>query len=308
MLTVLEQERLSANMCVYEHEWRYLASYLGEPFLLDDILAFFDGSVLHINAFSLERMRPISAAEIASRLDAVHDCWKPHLIHLWGNTVAPDEFKLGGRRFACSTRAELKYPGEHTIVLAQCGEYSKEAKKAIRSFERDGLKTIVSTPARLSWRHLTLIETWRDRIRPGSASTVAGASIANYVRAERPHVVECVKDGELVGFSVFSRPKPERAVNLMSFSERLPGVRIDDSLLFATVEFCKEREIETIHLGYAGNAMLARFKEKWGARKTGADYTQAIYSADQRWDSLAKKFSFFWWSRLLESASADPSS
>ncbi|PWW60468.1 hypothetical protein DFQ13_107265 [Actinokineospora spheciospongiae] len=74
------------------------------------------------------------------------------------------------------------------------------------------------------------------------------------------------------------------------------------------ISLCKARDVTTLHLGYAGSDSLARFKCKWGATKTGPDYTEAIY-ADPEIDGyadIAQRYSFFWNSRMHEiSASRD---
>jgi hypothetical protein len=306
MLTEEEQDSIIRNMCVYEHEWRYLASYLGEPFLLEDILAFFDGRVLSICAFTLGDARQLSDNDFEERITIVDQSICPELVSAWGNVQLPEKIKMGGKELCPVTNSEEKYLGDYSIdIYEHFDNFSPEARKAIRSFKRDGLQTTISPSTRLSWRELDLIEKWRNRISPGIIGTIAGASISNFVLSVPSYTARCFFGKHLVGFSVFTKPSPDRAVNLMSFAERLQGIRIEDSLLHATIEACKLQNISRLHLGYAGTDSLASFKEKWGAKKTGPNYTQAIYVTGQEWENRAKDSNFFWLARLLQNATED---
>lgn len=300
MLTHEEQSRVVKDMCVYEHEWRYLAGYLGEPFLLDDVLCFYDGRALNVCVFTLGSAKTLSSDELKSRLAILDKEIQPRLVHVWGDVFTPANIEVGRVKLRRVVQAEAKFPGEYSLDLANVpGAYSAEVMKAIRSFRRDNLQFTVDASTRLSWRELALIERWQERISPGIAGTVAGASIAGYVLSSSSYTVRCFIDHRLVGFSVFSRPTAERAVNLMSFAERLRGVKIEDGLVYSTIQTCRSQNVRWLHLGYAGTDSLGRFKQKWGATKTGADYTQAIYVDGQDWEKCAQDFTFYWWARLL---------
>jgi hypothetical protein len=227
----------------------------------------------------------------------------PELVHLWGNLQTPESIKIGGRELHCVVSGEEEYEGEYSIdIFENSNSFSQETRKTIRSFNRDGLRATISPSRRLSWHELNLIEKWQERIAPGIAGTLAGASISNYVLSTHSYTTRCFLGDRLVGFSVFATPKPDRAVNLMSFSERLKGIKIEDKLLHATIEMCKLQNISRLHLGYAGTDSLAKFKKKWGAKRSGPNYTQAIYVTGQDWANRAKDFTFFWYARLLQNS------
>jgi len=186
MLTEEEKDRIIRSMCVYEHEWRYLASYLGEPFLLEDILVFFDGRALNVCVFTLGDARQLSCDDLERRMATLDQGMAPELVHVWGNVHTPEGIEIGGKEPRCVMKAKEEYLGEYSIDISEQSEsFSAEARKAIRSFERDGLRVTINPSTRLSWRELDLIEKWQDRISPGIAGTVAGASISNYVLSER---------------------------------------------------------------------------------------------------------------------------
>jgi hypothetical protein len=300
MLTPFDQKRILEGMYVYEHEWRYLSGYLGEPFLLDDILAFFDGRVLNVAAFVIGENVKSGQGSLACRLGLIDPEIKPCLVHVWGELEIPESLKIGDQILPCVYREEARQAGEYSIDMAGLvNGYSPEAKKAIRAIKRDSILTSVEPGSRLSWKELSLIEAWKKRISPGVAGAIAGASIPSYILSTSAHIARAFIDGRLVGFSVFVRPRPDKAVNLMSFSERLPGIKIEDSLLHATIEHCMYTNVKNLHLGYAGSEALARFKKKWGAAKSGPDYEQAIFCSDPAWKEQISNFSFFWWARLL---------
>lgn len=83
----------------------------------------------------------------------------------------------------------------------------------------------------------------------------------------------------------------------MSFSRRIPGKRVDDAGLMASLDYAGALGCHTFHLGYARSESLASFKRKWGARETGPRYKDAIYAADADWTALAEDYGFAWVSR-----------
>jgi hypothetical protein len=116
-------------------------------------------------------------------------------------------------------------------------------------------------------------------------------------------LLEISRDHQLCGFGVISFPAAGHAVLMASFSERRPGARIEDRILAEAVQNCRDRQVRTLHLGYAGTDSLARFKRKWGATKTGPDYRDIIYCTETTDAGLLASNGFFWGSRMHATAS-----
>ena len=72
MLSVCDQDRIAQEFSVYEHEWRFFSGFLGEPFLLNNCLVYWDGTTANVCAFPLgESQESIGASEIDRMLSAL---------------------------------------------------------------------------------------------------------------------------------------------------------------------------------------------------------------------------------------------
>lgn len=304
MLSKSQIQKISSQFRLYEHEWRYLQCYVGEPFEYKGYLIFDDGRVLNICAFSLLEDKTLSRDLLHEILGLYFRKPSHKAIHLWGN------FELVERlTFPDSPAVELinrdscreVYEGEYTINLEEHSLNDlKAARKAINNVRNKGLFCSVRQIDILLARHRELIEIWRSS-RPISVSgAISAHSVSSFLLfKENIFVVEVAFENLIYGFSVFSFVGDNDCVNLMSFSEKSVGMKIEDALLYKTICYAQEKNKTTLHLGYAGNSGLVSFKEKWGAQKTGPDYRQVLYVIDPEWCSRVKDFDFFWISRLI---------
>ncbi len=302
MISQSAANQLDSGFGVYEHEWRYLAGYLGEPHLINDLLVFDDGRTLNICAFPVGDIRRRVGVEevedIVSKI--VRD--SHGLVHVWGSVEIATELQVGFSRWALAdpAAADECFTGEFTVDLHGFDlEPLRDARKSLRSAVRKGLVTTVSEVPLLSAHHLALIEHWRSERPIGMMGAVAAQSLGGYVGSDHVTLVEVKHDDQLRGFGVVACPSDRVVVSLMSFTERLPGARVDDALMNGMIEFALERGADVLHLGYAGTEGLESFKRKWGAASTGPEYGQAIYVADDGWKQRALNYDFFWTSRVL---------
>lgn len=299
MLSVDDKRRVSKEGCAYEHAFEYLSTYLGEAFLLGNFLAFYDGHALNVCAFALGEPRKMSAAELNDGLRHLHCSIKPRVLHIWGNVEPEDSVIFNEMEFKAVERSTRPYEGEFTLDIGKAPLSSREVRKATNSFLRDELVCHSSRGRPLVWQEYDLIQAWSERVQPGLAGTIAGAAISTFSDNPSVNIIQCWQKETLLGFSTFFVLRDEVGVNLMSFSRRVEGVKVDDFLMHSTIEECKRMGIASLRLGYSGSASLSRFKQKWGAERTGPDYSQALYASDPADREQARDFSFFWWARLL---------
>ena len=304
MLSVDQIRKISNHFSVYEHEWRYLQCYVGEPFEYKDYLIFDDGKVLNICAFSLSNERTL-CYELLSEIVKLYFRKKSHkVIHIWGEFEVP-------KRLSISESISMDLLDEDSICNLYDGEYTidltnhdltnlKEARKSVRSIKNKGLDSYVRQTNMLSARHRELIEIWRLSRPIPITGAIAAHGVSSFLMfKENIFLVEVRYEKVIVGFSIFSFVGENNCVNIMSFSDKIPGIKIEDALIYETIKFARQKGKKTLHLGYAGNRGLVSFKKKWGAEKTGPNYKQALYTLDQRWFERVSDFNFFWVSRLL---------
>ncbi|MEV7969283.1 hypothetical protein AB0O34_25335 [Sphaerisporangium sp. NPDC088356] len=303
MLNEDDRERISRGFSVYEHEWRFLAGYLGEPFLIDSCLVYWDGRTLNICALPLNGDDTVlgrsDLERIAARFAEVHEV---ELVHVWGSIAVPDALTVGNSVLGLTDQASVdsSFDGEHTIDL---DDFSlgklPEAAKSLRGVRNKGLTIAVKRVDQFAGSYYRIIEYWRQMHNIGAMASCAAATLPSYCRESHVVVVEASDQGRPCGFVVVAQPKADRAVRVLSFSLRSKGGRVGDALMFATIDYCMNAGVRTLHCGYAGSDSLSRFKEKWGARSTGPGYRQAMFATDPGWRARANEYRFYWAHRMM---------
>ena len=71
MLSKKEQDYIWANASLYDHDWRFWSEFMGEPYLINDCLVFYDSRVLYICGFPFQKItQELTTKHIRSILDA----------------------------------------------------------------------------------------------------------------------------------------------------------------------------------------------------------------------------------------------
>jgi hypothetical protein len=297
------QDRIIEQFWVYEHEWRFLAGYLGEPFLINDCLVFFDGRTVNIAAFPLDRTRrPLDGAALKRILEHLPDPTDLALVHVWGSIEVPRAILVGGLDMGLvhPDSLDLAFDGEYTIDILDFDiSRHPEARKALRGVRNKGMTIVTRRLQSFESSHYRIIEKWREANGIGPMAACASSTLPAYCRREHVVVIEARIGEHLCGFVVVALPTADRAVRILSFSKRQPGARIGDALMHATIAYSQENDISTLHCGYGGAPSLSRFKEKWGGKCTGPAYRQAMYAVDDVWRARAADYRFYWPLRLM---------
>jgi hypothetical protein len=88
MLADLTIDWVDNHFNIYDHEVRLYSEALGEPYLIDDVIAYFDGIGLYIRAFSLTDERSeIDASRMLSilkRSQSEMGGVRARFINIWG--------------------------------------------------------------------------------------------------------------------------------------------------------------------------------------------------------------------------------
>jgi len=301
LLSAVDRERVRAGFRVYEHEWRYFSGFLGEPFLVDGCLIYWDGSVISFPAFSLAEHRRFNVRDVAGMMSQVPSVADVQVAFVWGDVELADKLDV----VACPAPLTAvsvdtdAYPGEFTIDILDFDlARLKEARKAVRMLSRKDLSVRHRQLDGFEHHHFRLVEEWVRTRSIGSIATCATTTLPAYCREPHVHVFEVFRHDRLVAFAVVSLPTSDRAIVMWSFSQQGPGARLEDSMMYAIIEYCRSQRISTLECGYAGNASLARFKRKWGARQTAPDYRLGVFTTNGVWAERGLSGRFYWAIRM----------
>jgi hypothetical protein len=309
MLADDDIEYIRANFSVYDHEWLHYSAFLGEPYLINDVLAYFDGMFLYICAFPLsDTHRELDIAEIEVILASRPEFTDAQAVDIWGRFEIPQSItQLNGNKHSLVEATEYSTNLHDRIVEVQNFDLRSEraARLAINASKNQGLSSRIHQPQIFSARHLSLIEAWRQShaVNPIHA-TIVSLTPALLRRADT-YIIEALADGELRGFAIASMPATNIAVYLQGFFRKRPGDRAGDSVMQALLEHCRHEGVSRLHLGYSPTISLSRFKEKWGGRILGPSYREAFYSRQSNLAEIITGQQFLWPQRLVnESAKA----
>lgn len=310
MLTPSEAARISSHFNIYEHNWQFYQELLGEAVLLDDVLAYCDGSGLYLSAFPLSDARAsLTAPQVLDALQAAFRRFPEAgiaFINIWGRF---EDLPAG-----CSSEDGTDY------VLAEQSDYyeamfetifdvedfdrnrAKSAAKRLRNLRNSGISTEMLGVAGLSHAHLQIIERWMRMHEVSMVHREFFYTLKSYVGRDGVHVCEARKEGALVGLSIVAIVSDDRLVALNSFPMRAPGLKAGDALFAATIDFARQHGLRWIHRGYSANETLLHTKESWGSVSRTPPYREAFYARDESAAQMVAEGKFLWRLRLQELA------
>jgi hypothetical protein len=294
---------ISKRIALYDHDWRFYSVFLGEPHLIDDVLVYFDGTVLYICAFPLSDIwKEADRSVVSSILNRRPEFSNTQVVDLWGRFSPPEEVGVGGRLLPRVKFTDYDPEMFDVAIDLDEFEFAKErsARLARNAVLRKGLTArIVQRPVLLA-QHMELMAHWRSTHDVSPVHACMAASVLYAIQQPQVYVVESFLGSKLVGFSVVSFPAADRAIYLQGFARNEPGSRVGDSMLAGMVTFAKDRGAKHLHLGYSPSDSLLSFKRKWGARVDGPPFREAFFCASHGLISLINRGRFLWRQRLIE--------
>lgn len=304
MLACSDVDRLSKQFYAYDHDWRFYWSFLGEPFLIGDLLVYFDGTILYIAAFPLDDpkrvVREREVADIAS-LSQFRAC---RCVDVWGRFEAPDAIVVGStvlERFDESGYDANPIASVIDVSGFDLGDH-REARKAVNRARNKRYSSRASNADGLTARQIVLIEEWRRDHDLGPIAVSIAAAIPAYVRWNNVETIEATLGDDVVGFGLVSFVAPHAAVLSQSFLLKSPGGVAGDVVFHGAISLCKQRGVRELHVGYSSTDSLIRFKKKWGALPR-ARFREAFYAVDDQIEDLVSRQRFLWQRRLVDAPS-----
>lgn len=300
MLAQEDIEYIEKHFYVYDQNWRMYQNYLGEPFLIDDCLVYYDGRILYICAFSLKEYICVNVLDIFNKFKSIVPNETIEVIDVWGN-CSIDSFLLNNK-----SAILLDYTPRNSLCfdsIVNVNSFSlKNQKKARLSYNASKNKCIhhrIVNLKTLSYQHIKLMENFVQTHKLVGPHLTIFSSISNLICDPKTYVVESYRDEFLLGFAVLMKVSNNNAVYCLACYDNT--TRAADSTMYACINFCKSHNIAYLHLGYSASESLLKFKQKWGGRGEGIEYEEYFISLtnNNHLSLNLSKGKFLWQDRLF---------
>jgi len=309
LLAESESRLVAEGFGVYEHDWRYFSSFLGEPFLVGNLLAYFDGSFLYICCFPLGDVETEVSADELMHVASQQEFQAAGAVDVWGRFAAVDTLRLQSRRLP-----RIKYtdyaPSSFDVYIDLRTFDRQDVRGARLAWNAVRNRGVVGRATSLDYldaEHVVLVEDWlrAHDISSVHASIVAGLTAE--IRAQQAVVFEALADdGAIIGFAITTVCSRDVAVLHHLFSNNAKGSRAADCLLGTAIDFFQNQGIRRLHLGYSYTSSLLRFKRKWGAVNECPRYREAFYTDSSTLGGLIRVGQFLWASRVAGGVRGTP--
>jgi|Deesub1362A_J573_1020465.scaffolds.fasta_scaffold02839_3 hypothetical protein len=252
MLSASERHYVLQRAYIPEHLVHYFTSISGaEPCLIADYLCYFSEGKLSFIGYPLGR--EFEMAALSQALNEAVEKFEPEQV----GVISP-------RSIDVEPLAILKKESDCYYLLDL--EKLKLSKK-LRSTLKSAYKRLEVKKGEFGEEHFALVE---EFLRRGIDESKQGVfeKLESYASRGEALLLEARQKRELVAFSIFDFSHGEFAFYMFNFISRkkyVPGA--SDLLLGEFIHEAKERGKRYLNLGLGINSGVARFKEKWGARR-----------------------------------------
>ncbi len=303
MLAKKDIEYVHDHFGVYDHDWRWYANFLGEPYFIGDTIVYFDGMTIYACAFSLRNLKLETPIERICHLlssNAVFQGAKG--IDIWGRFLEPpEEIQIADQTF--QQHSFVDYQVDNHDVAVCIGDFSYEklrkarlAKNAVRN---KAIVTRIVSRHFFSYRHIELLDYWFKTHDISFPHTAFALSIFSFAKQKDVFLIESYAGNLLKGFAILSIPSRLRAVITQAFFENEPGQRYADSVMVEAIAYCVQNNIEYLHLGYSQTGALLEFKKKWGANWKSPPYREVFYTNSPLLGDHFSLGTYPWFLRIL---------
>ncbi len=253
MLGKSQRELVYEKFGVYDHNWIFFSENLGEPFLLSDILAYFDGLVLYLCAFSLDDIYKEFTCDDLLRLVEEKDEFKSAvIIDIWGNiSFSNKSYYLNKQELFILKYSEKKAHLHDSIINIDDFNYSmnRKARLARNAAVNKGIISKVTQPKSLSFRHIEIIQHFIDTHDISAPHITMLLSIPSIIKYDNSFLIEAFSQGGfLLGFAVIMITGYSSATYTLACYNNKSESRAADSTIAKCIEFCKAKRIKYLHM------------------------------------------------------------
>lgn len=274
MLSRQDKRGISHNAYIVDHCYQLMSLVLGEPYLKNGILHYWDGEILTINGYPLNGVNENTEKSI----EQVMISW---LSTSYINAIAYfGPLKLNINDLISIGFTEKNYIEPDPFVVDMAIDLSQKPTKLARRDSRRaserGIFVKVSKLDTLSHEHIQII---REFMRNHEVDSLNRALIANlnaYLRDPKTYVFEARQGDTILGFATLSLNFYNRPMLTLAFY-RSRGSLASDAIMNYVCEFCKERGYKMLGIGFSEGEGTYNFKRKWGAVETSSPFNSVMY-------------------------------
>ncbi len=303
MLSQAEQAYVDSAFAIYDHNWRLYSAFLGEPFLIGDLLAYFDGQIFYLCAYSLENLsETLDGARIATAIKQFPMRESVEAIDVWGNTVnMPPAIETGPHTLDLVEHAVYADARDATLEM---DEYQRASNRRARKAERFAVRKKIDTEESAeSLNTADQLRLLRDFILTHDISPVHRRfylSFAALLGRKGFVLFRTVAEQRLIGMSLVYQPNASLAVRVMGFYDsRYRHLRPSDVAMQQILDWSKSKGIARLHLGYSASPSLLAFKQKWGTLEYCPCFAETFYSRNEALTTAIAEGGFIWQDRVL---------
>lgn len=300
MLEQKDIDYIDNNLFVYDQNWRMYQLFLGEPFLLNDCLVYFDGSILFVCAFPFKKNIHVDLNDIWDAFRRVVPFAKVEIIDIWG-TFTIDKFveKNSSSKILDFTPPNPKCFDSIVDIASFSLKSNKKARLAYNSCINKKVICKIVQRKILTYQHIILMKNFIETHKLHGPHTTIFLSLANLISDPNTFIVEAYDDNCLIGFAILMKVSNKAAVYCLACYDH--ATRAADATLYNCIDFCKTNGLLRLHLGYSANESLLQFKSKWGGSLSGIEYQEYFISLTENTDLISKVNDglFLWKDRLF---------
>lgn len=257
MLDKDETSYVFKNAYSYDHNFNFYGTALGEPFLEDGVIVYFDLKVLCVPFFPFGG----NDKHIGTRIKQIVSNHRAEVVMYWGckNLSA---VRLNGFKLVATEDFDNPYNVDAYIDLTTPVVLGKDVQRELRKAASNKISVVVNHLPTFGKEHKRLIDEFLRTHKVDFFNRHLIASLKALLPRKTTKVIEARTKNRLVGFSVldtFITPMP---VYLFGFYDRrFYGV---SSLIYLKmIEHAKELEAIKLNLGYTIHKTLYDYKKRW---------------------------------------------
>jgi len=292
MLNENEQKYIKTNGWMIDHDWLVYSSLLGEPFLINNLLCYWNRKHLALCSWPLEK--DISESQQRDQILAtVLECerqFKPLTIEVWGpmcvrlDQVLPDTFRL----------LAFRPPSDKNINLQiDFSQYSFPQRSRFfqRAANEKRLELRIHDKLLYAWYHYEMIchfITRHSNLREFDRALINLAPTFSCARNVK--IFEVLMAAKVIGLAIVREALNKTAIVTWFLVGR--ERRVSDFLMKNVIEYYKKSKFRYLDFGYSVNEGLLSYKLKWRCNINNGSYCDYIYADEMC--SNANEIDYWW--------------
>jgi len=279
VLSAEEQATIARDITSADHDYFVWSGLLGEPFLRDRTLCFFDGETVEIVGHQLGQRSEGGSIPSRRVTEVIADwsrCSEAAFINYCGPEPAAPLPREQWNLIYTSGPQPWNQEVFLDLTLPDPGKYPWEIRGQLRAAARRGLAVTIGQRPSLGHEHIRLLRALAVNPHFIASSASYLANVVSILRSEATVVCEGRVNGALVGFTVTHEYFEHHPFLIVAAFDRAHR-GTSDALHAALIEYYRGRGASELGMGYAVGEGLYRYKTKWPGARVAPSCHQFIW-------------------------------